>query len=127
MLQGSEVIIIVLVALIVLGPERLPDMARKMGRWSVELRRAARDLRAGLESEVGDLKKMRSELEEPMNEVRRELRDVNRDVNREIGDASGDVQRLPWVGPEPSSGPTAADAMADLDDIESGTDPDPKA
>lgn len=123
MLQGSEVIIIVLVALIVLGPERLPDMARKMGRWSVELRRAARDLRAGLESEVGDLKKMRSELEEPMNDVRREMRDVN----REIGDATGDVQRLPWVGPEPSSGPTAADAMDDLDDIESGTDPDPKA
>lgn len=123
MLQGSEVIIIVLVALIVLGPERLPDMARKMGRWSVELRRAARDLRVGLESEVGDLKKMRSELEEPMNDVRREMRDVN----REIGDATGDVRRLPWVGPEPSSGPTAADAMADLDDIESGTDPDPKA
>lgn len=123
MLQGSEVIIIVLVALIVLGPERLPDMARKMGRWSVELRRAARDLRAGLESEVGDLKKMRSEFEEPMNDVRREMRDVN----REIGDATGDVQRLPWVGPEPSSGPTAADAIADLDDIESGTDPDPKA
>lgn len=123
MLQGSEIIIIVLVALIVLGPERLPDMARKMGRWSVELRRAARDLRAGLESEVGDLKKMRSEIEEPMNDMRREMRDVN----REIGEATGDVQRLPWVGPEPSSGPTAADAMADLDDIEGGNDPGSKA
>ncbi len=120
MLQGSEIIIILLVALIVLGPERLPDMARKMGRWSVELRKAARDLRAGLESEVGDLKQIRRDLQEPVKEVQDEMRDAN----RQLGEATGDVRRLPWVGPDPASGPTAADALADLDEIEGGSEPD---
>lgn len=123
MLQGSEVIVILLVALIVLGPERLPDIARKMGKWSVELRRAARDLRAGLESEVGDLKQIRRDLEEPVREVRQEMKDVN----RQLGDATGDVRRLPWVGPDPVSGPSAADALSDLDEIEGGADADPTA
>lgn len=122
-MQGTEIIIILLVALVVLGPERLPDLARKMGRWSVELRRAARDLRVGLESEVGDLKKIRSDIQEPVNEVRREMRDVNRSLD----EATGDTRRLPWVGPDPVSGPTAADALADLDEIEGGSQPGKEA
>lgn len=111
MIQGSEVIIILLVALVVLGPQRLPEMARKLGRWSVELRRAARDLRMGLEAEVGDLREVRSDLEKPVEEVRREMREAGRQIDQE-------TRRLKWVGPEPPSGPTAADALADLDEIE---------
>lgn len=118
MLQGGEIIVILLVALVVLGPQRLPDIARKMGRWSVELRRAARDLRSGLEAEVGDLRQMKEELQEPVKEMRAELRDVSRQVD----DVKGDVRRLKWVGPEPTTGPTAADAHSDLDEIEGTTD-----
>ena len=55
MLQGGEIIIILLVALVVLGPQRLPEVARKIGQWSAELRQAARELRSGLEKEVAEL------------------------------------------------------------------------
>ena len=47
MLQGGEIIIILLLALVVLGPTRLPELARKLGEWTAELRSAARDLRQG--------------------------------------------------------------------------------
>lgn len=117
MLQGSEIIIILLVALIVLGPQRLPDVARKVGRWSTELREAARELRSGLEAEVGDLAQLRSEIEKPITEIRRDLTDLDRDIDQ----AGAEVRRLPWVGPQPKSGPTPADALADLDEIEGGT------
>lgn len=113
MIQGSEIIIILVVALVVLGPRRLPEIARKMGRWSAELRRAARDLRTGLEAEVGDLSGIREEIETPMREVRDDVRRVGRDI-----DEAGDFRRLPWVGPEPETGPTAEDALSDLDEIE---------
>lgn len=116
MLQGSEIIIILLVALIVLGPQRLPEVARKLGRWSAELREAARELRSGLEAEVGDLTEMRAEIEKPISEIRRDLRDLDRDIDQ----AGADVRRLPWVGPQPTSGPTPEDALADLDEIERG-------
>ena len=38
-LQGGEIIIIVLLALVVLGPEKLPDAMRKAGRMYAELRK----------------------------------------------------------------------------------------
>lgn len=111
MVQGSEIIIILLVALVVLGPKRLPEIARKLGRWSVELRQAAGDLRRGLESEVGDI---RRDLEAPLDEARREFREVT----REMDETADETRRLRWVGPEPSSGPKPADALSDLNDIE---------
>jgi sec-independent protein translocase protein TatB len=114
MVQGSEIIIILLVALVVLGPKRLPEIARKLGRWSVELRQAARDLRSGLEAEVGDLSEIRRDFEAPIEEVRREFRDVN----RQMEETAEDARRLKWVGPEPKSGPTPEDALSDLDEIE---------
>lgn len=118
MLQGGEIIIILLVALVVLGPERLPQIARKLGAWSTELRRAASDLRTGLEAEVGDLKSIRDDIKGPIDEVRSQVKDVGRQVDK----TSSDVRRLGWVGPDPKSGPTAADALADLDKIE-GVEP----
>ena len=114
MLQGGEIIIILLVALVVLGPERLPQLARKLGAWSTELRRAASELRAGLEAEVGDIKQLRDDIKGPIDDLKTEIKDVGRQVDK----ASADVKRLGWVGPEPTSGPTAADALADLDAIE---------
>lgn len=114
MLQGGEIIIILLVALVVLGPERLPQLARKLGAWSTELRRAASDLRAGLEAEVGDLKAIRQDIQAPLDEVRGTMREVEKDAKS----AAGEAKRIEWVGPEPESGPTAADAMSDLDEIE---------
>ena len=116
MLQGGEIIIILLVALVILGPERLPQLARKLGAWSVELRRAASELRAGLEAEVGDIKEIRDDIRAPIDEVRGEMKDMG----RQIEETSSDMRRLGWVGPDPKSGPTAADALSDLNKIEGG-------
>ncbi|HEY7470356.1 MAG TPA: twin-arginine translocase TatA/TatE family subunit [Acidimicrobiia bacterium] len=112
MLQGGEIIIILLVALIVLGPTRLPELARKLGAWTAELRAAARDIRRGLEAEVADLKEVSDELRGPIDELKKSSEEIRKDL-----DEAG-VSRLEWTGPKPVSGPTPADAMADLDEIE---------
>ena len=57
---GGELVIILLVALIVLGPDKLPDAIRKVGRVYGELRRMS----PGFQSEIRDA------LDEPMREVR---------------------------------------------------------
>ena len=112
MLQGGEIIIILLLALVVLGPTRLPEMARKLGEWTAELRSAARDIRRGLEAEVDDLKQVRDDLKAPLQDLKKSSDELRKDV----GDAG--VSRLDWNGPKPVSGPTPADAMADLEEIE---------
>ncbi len=44
-----ELVVIVVVALIALGPRRLPELARQAGRIIRELRRTANDLRRSLD------------------------------------------------------------------------------
>lgn len=44
-----ELVVIAVVALVFLGPERLPVLARQLGRGMRELRRAASELRLNLE------------------------------------------------------------------------------
>jgi Tat protein translocase TatB subunit len=63
----AEVLTIALVALIVFGPKRLPEISRKAGKVLRELKDTAGELKAGLEAEYDD------SLAE-LGEVRREMR-----------------------------------------------------
>ncbi|MEI8355444.1 MAG: Sec-independent protein translocase protein TatB [Deltaproteobacteria bacterium] len=46
-----ELIIILVIALIVLGPQKLPDLARSLGKGLAEFRRATEDLKQNIEEE----------------------------------------------------------------------------
>jgi sec-independent protein translocase protein TatB len=59
-IQGSELIFLLLVALIVLGPEKLPDAVRKFGRAYGEFKKMANGFQ-------GELK---NALDDPMRELR---------------------------------------------------------
>ena len=115
MLQGGEIIIILLLALLVLGPRRLPEMARKLGQWAVELRSVAREVRQGLESEIADLKAIGDEFKSPVDDLKKSTEGFKEDVSS----VGGELQD--WTGPKPVSGPTPEDAMADLEEIEKRT------
>ena len=45
---GGEIVVILLIALLLLGPEKLPDTARKVGKFMAEVRR----ITSGFEEEV---------------------------------------------------------------------------
>jgi len=50
----SELVVVALVALIVLGPKRLPEVARTAGRWAARLRRFIDDTRREIDREIKD-------------------------------------------------------------------------
>lgn len=58
--QGSELIFLLLIALIVLGPEKLPDAVRKFGRTYAEFKKMANGFQ-------GELKQA---LDEPLRELK---------------------------------------------------------
>jgi sec-independent protein translocase protein TatB len=62
----SELMVIALVALIVIGPERLPRVARTMGHLAGRLQRYVADVKADInrEVELDELKKMRDSMQE---------------------------------------------------------------
>jgi sec-independent protein translocase protein TatB len=59
-LQGSEIIVILLIALVVLGPERLPDAVRRFMQTYNELKKMG----SGFQAEI------KSAFDEPMREMR---------------------------------------------------------
>lgn len=60
-LSGSEIFFLLLIGLVVLGPEKLPDAMRKAGRLYQEFRR----ITGGIQSDI------RATLEDPVNELRK--------------------------------------------------------
>ena len=50
----GEIVVILLIALIVFGPNRLPEIGRTIGKSLREFRRTASDLRAEIESDLDD-------------------------------------------------------------------------
>ena len=59
-LSGSEIIVILLLALVVLGPEKLPDALRRAGRTYAELKKMGNSFQD----------EMRSVIDEPVKEMR---------------------------------------------------------
>ncbi|MBI5783457.1 MAG: twin-arginine translocase subunit TatB [Gammaproteobacteria bacterium] len=63
----SELVVIGLIALIVLGPKRLPEVARTAGKWMGQLRRFIADVKQDIDREMhtedlAELRKLRQEL-----------------------------------------------------------------
>jgi sec-independent protein translocase protein TatB len=61
----TEILLILGIALLVLGPEKLPGLAEKVGRWTGRARAMARQLRTQLEHEVTMEEMTRSRAAQP--------------------------------------------------------------
>ena len=68
----SEIMIIAIVALVVLGPERLPKAARLAGFWVRQARAQWYTVKAELESEMAD-EELKNSLKESMADLQKTL------------------------------------------------------
>jgi sec-independent protein translocase protein TatB len=65
----SELVLIAVLALLVLGPKRLPEVARAAGRWMSQLRRFVSNVKLDFDremqgSELAELRKLKQELDD---------------------------------------------------------------
>lgn len=51
----SETIFLFLLALVIFGPKKLPEIARQVGKWMNEFRRASNEFKAQIEQEIANL------------------------------------------------------------------------
>ena len=54
-LGPAEILVVLVIALLVFGPDKMPDMARQAGRALREFRRVQQHLRSEIHDVVGDL------------------------------------------------------------------------
>jgi sec-independent protein translocase protein TatB len=78
----SELLLCFIIALVVLGPERLPALARGLGRWTGQARSYLRNLTAELdrESQIAQLKKQLEEAGRTLRSETEALKDSAQQV-----------------------------------------------
>jgi TatA/E family protein of Tat protein translocase len=98
-----EFILIAVVALIVFGPKKLPELAKSMGRAMREFRKATSELKETMQvdSELSEVKKAFTELQS----------EVTASVNKEAAGPESPAAPLP--APDPAPGTSPADAAAE--------------
>jgi sec-independent protein translocase protein TatB len=122
----SEIVVIAVVALIVLGPERLPRAARTMGHLFGRLQRYVNDVKSDInrEMELEELKKLQAEVKSAAQELQTSvssaassvesgMRDVESQLNAGASDAPaapGPSSLPPLTEPPVEPAPDAAPA-----------------
>lgn len=101
----SELLLCFVVALVVLGPERLPGIARGLGRWTGQARAYMRNLTAELEreSQVAELKQQIGDAKRTFSEESASLQQSFRDTADEVRGAVTPPDEAPKAPSTPAT------------------------
>ncbi|HEX9182933.1 MAG TPA: Sec-independent protein translocase protein TatB [Burkholderiales bacterium] len=117
----SELMVIALVALIVIGPERLPRVARTLGHLAGRLQRYVADVKADInrEVELEELRKMRDSMQQAASGMESsfnaELRKTESDLNAAVEGAPAGEPQAAAPAPADAQGTPAASTPAALE------------
>ena len=105
-ISGGELFFIAIIALIVLGPERLPKVARMAGMWVRRARTQWNSVKDELERELAaeELKRSLHDANSALQDTEQRIRDSGAEARREFEQMRASVQ-------EPEN-PVGADAPA---------------
>lgn len=92
-----EMLLILAVALIVIGPKKLPDLAKSLGRALGEFKRATSDLKESIQAETG-LDEVRDTLKETKTDLKKTL--LADEAPAVKSSASGDNEKKDTAPPD---------------------------
>jgi sec-independent protein translocase protein TatB len=118
----SELLLIGIVALVVIGPKELPGVLRTLGQWMGKVRRMANEFQhqfqdAMREAELADLKKdvesyAKFDPLDPLADVKKDMQNAEREIESALTDPSSQpaaAKETP-AEPAPQAAPQAAEA-----------------
>lgn len=88
-----ELAIVLVVALLVVGPDKLPGLAAKVGRWVGKAKRMIMSVRSDIENELkaAELKEMLEKQQGEISQLRNILNESQSDTQKEIQKALDDT------------------------------------
>lgn len=90
----AELLMVAVVGLLVIGPEKLPKVARTLGAYTGRLQRYVSQVKEEVNREVRfeELQALQQELKEGAEEVKSSIRDGEQSVKKALSDIKGDVK-----------------------------------
>jgi sec-independent protein translocase protein TatB len=118
----SELMVIAVVALIVIGPERLPKVARTLGHLFGRMQRYVNDVKADIsrEMELEELKKLQTSMQDA-------ARSFEQSVTREVNATESELQKIAQEANPTPLPPPQSEAMSPAASVASGTAPPPES
>jgi sec-independent protein translocase protein TatB len=106
----TEMMVVAAVALIVIGPERLPKVARQAGQWITKLRRYVDDVKSDFnrQVELSELKNLRTQVEDAARSIEGEVKESMAGAQQALDSVRSDFE---------SNGPAEPQPMTDWDKI----------
>jgi sec-independent protein translocase protein TatB len=114
----SELMLIAVVALIVIGPERLPKVARTLGHLFGRMQRYVNDVKADIsrEMELDELKKLQSSMQDA-------ARSFEQSVTSSVNSAETELQKIAQEANPTALPPPVPDHVALADEVASAAAP----
>ncbi|MEO8976805.1 MAG: Sec-independent protein translocase protein TatB [Casimicrobiaceae bacterium] len=119
----SEIFVIAVVALVVIGPEKLPKTARTIGVLFGRLQRYVTDVKADIsrEMEIDELRKLQQEMKSAATDIKQSMesaahgieagaRDIEAQLNASAGDTPSPVPAAQLPGTDALSAESARQA-----------------
>ena len=106
----SEMLIVAIVGLVVLGPDRLPKVARQAGQWLGKLQRYVADVKSDInrQMELDELRKLQGEVGGAARDLEASLKSTIAETQAEFDSMAADVD---------GAGPAADGPATDWDKI----------
>jgi sec-independent protein translocase protein TatB len=125
----SELLVIAVVAIVVIGPKDLPRALRTAGQWTGKVRRMARDFQSQFNEAIreAELETVTKEVQsvarmDPLASTKKEMDKIDADVRAGLGPSA--VTSTP-AAPAPSSAPAVDADLANLKADSSTVEPAP--
>jgi|GEM_PF-1213235 len=85
-IQFPELILIMVVATIIFGPDKLPEMMRTVGKWVNKFRQMSEEVRAEVSKEINlsEMQELRKELTGAVAETKNELSELKTSFQNEV-------------------------------------------
>ena len=79
----SELFLVAVIGLLILGPEKLPQAAKTVGGWVRKIRTAASNLTSEIEREL-EVENLKKELANKNEEIMKQASDLSKKLNRPV-------------------------------------------
>ena len=112
---GPELILILVLALLLFGPRKMPQIGRMVGKALAEFRSVTTEFKSTLDREVAldELKKTRDDLQSVVGEVKGAVSTTPRTAVTTGGDAAPDAESVPDPAKVETKAPVGAEMVAE--------------